>query len=126
MVVWTPDERLTFDIAFALKKVTIRLSEGAERGGPYGNCANDPRASQTLRLAVFKTNRTRPVRGSLLFRDCPMKCPYRQRPLIKIDYYGEPLIGCLHCNRWGRPGDKTLVMELLEDDLEALRATRRR
>ena len=23
MVVWTPDERLTFDIAFALKKVTI-------------------------------------------------------------------------------------------------------
>ena len=50
-----------------------------------------------------------------------MKCPYCQRPLIKIDYYGEPLIGCIDCNRWGRPGDKTLVMELLEDDLEALR-----
>jgi hypothetical protein len=47
-----------------------------------------------------------------------MKCPYCQRPLIKIDYYGEPLIaGCIDCNRWDRPGDKTLIMELLEDDL---------
>jgi hypothetical protein len=55
-----------------------------------------------------------------------MKCPYCQRLLIKIDYYGEPLIGCIDCNRWGRPGDKTLVMELMEADLEALRATRRR
>src|SRR5512143_3334712 len=29
-------------------------------------------------------------------------------------------------NRWGHPGDKTLIMELLEDDPEALRGTRRR
>jgi hypothetical protein len=54
-----------------------------------------------------------------------MKCPYCQRLLIKIDYYGEPLIGCIDCNRWGRPGDKTLVMELLEDDLQALRDARK-
>jgi hypothetical protein len=32
------------------------------------------------------------------------------------------LIGCIDGNRWGRPGDKKLIMELLEDDLEALRA----
>ena len=57
-------------------------------------------------------------------QSAPMKCPYCQRPLIKIDYYGEPLIGCIKCNRWGRPGDKTLIMELLEDDLEALREAR--
>jgi hypothetical protein len=55
-----------------------------------------------------------------------MKCPCCQRPLIKIDYYGEPLIaGCIDCNRWDRPGDKTLIMEFLEDDLQALRDARK-
>jgi hypothetical protein len=42
---------------------------------------------------------------------------------MSIDYYGEMLIGCINCNRWGRPDDKRLVMELLEDDLEALRVS---
>jgi hypothetical protein len=51
-------------------------------------------------------------------------CPHCQRPLTEIDYYGEVLVGCIECNVWGRPGDKTLIMELLEDDLEALRAAR--
>ena len=55
-----------------------------------------------------------------------MNCPYCQSPLIEIDYYGERLTGCLDCNRWGKPGHKTLVMELLEDDLTALRASRER
>jgi hypothetical protein len=55
-----------------------------------------------------------------------MNCPYCQHPLTEIDYYGEPLVGCIECNRWGRPGDKTLVMELLEADLEALRKARSR
>jgi hypothetical protein len=55
-----------------------------------------------------------------------MNCPYCQRPLTEIDYYDEVLVGCVDCNRWGRPGGKTLIMELLEDDLEALRATTRR
>jgi hypothetical protein len=51
-----------------------------------------------------------------------MKCPYCKRPFIKIDHYGELLIGCIDCNG---PGDKTLVMELLEDDLQALRDARK-
>jgi len=55
-----------------------------------------------------------------------MNCPHCRRPLIKIDYYGDLLVGCIECNRWCRPGDKTLVMELLEDDLEALREARAR
>jgi hypothetical protein len=55
-----------------------------------------------------------------------MNCPKCRRPLISIDYYGERPVGCIECNRWGRPGDKTLVMELMEADLKALRATRRR
>ena len=54
-----------------------------------------------------------------------MNCPYCHRPLTEIDYYGEVLVGCLDCNRWGRPGDDKLVMELMEDDLEALRAAKR-
>jgi len=49
-------------------------------------------------------------------------CPHCHRPLIEIDHYGERLIGCIECNRWGRPGGATLPMQLLEDDLEALRA----
>ena len=48
-------------------------------------------------------------------------------PVGFVDYFNQQLIACLrkfhahaiNCNRWGRPGDKRLVMELLEDDLEA-------
>jgi hypothetical protein len=53
-----------------------------------------------------------------------MNCPNCQRPLTEIDYYGEVLVGCIECNRWGKPGDKKLVMELLEADLERLRKAR--
>ncbi|HET7446774.1 MAG TPA: hypothetical protein VFJ49_02470 [Methyloceanibacter sp.] len=53
-----------------------------------------------------------------------MNCAYCHGPLTEIDYYGERLIGCLKCNRWGKPGDEHLVMELMEDDLEALRQAR--
>ena len=53
-------------------------------------------------------------------------CPYCDRPLTKIDRYGEVLIGCIDCNRWGRRGDKKLIMEMMEDDLEALRASVRK
>ena len=43
---------------------------------------------------------------------------------MEIDYYGEVLVGCVACNRWGKPGDENLVLELMKDDLEALRASR--
>src|SRR4029077_1541298 len=39
-------------------------------------------------------------------------CDQCQEPLIQIDRYGERLIGCVACNRWGWPGDKNLIMEL--------------
>jgi hypothetical protein len=48
-------------------------------------------------------------------------CRYCNRPLMEIDHYGEALIGCIECNRWGHPNDEELIMELLEDDLKALR-----
>ena len=48
-------------------------------------------------------------------------CPYCNGPLMKIDHYGEVLVGCIDCNRWGHPGDDKLIMELMESDLEALR-----
>jgi hypothetical protein len=51
-------------------------------------------------------------------------CPHCHHSLIEIDHYGERLIGCIECNRWVRPGDNMLPMQLLEDDLEALRAAR--
>jgi hypothetical protein len=40
---------------------------------------------------------------------------------MEIDYYGEVLVGCVACNRRGKPGDENLVMELMEDDLQAVR-----
>ena len=55
-----------------------------------------------------------------------MNCPNCQGPLTEIDYYGERLIGCIACNRWGKPDDENLVMELMEADLEALRKTAKR
>ena len=48
-------------------------------------------------------------------------CPYCNGPLMKIDHYGEVLVGCIDCNRWGHPGDHKLIMELIDSDLEALR-----
>ena len=30
-------------------------------------------------------------------------------------HYGERLVGCIECNRWGRPGDARLPMQSLED-----------
>jgi hypothetical protein len=50
-------------------------------------------------------------------------CPYCHGPLMEIDYYGERLVGCLACNRWGKPGDQNLV-ELMDEDLDALRKLR--
>jgi hypothetical protein len=54
-------------------------------------------------------------------KDC-LQC---HAPLIEIDHYGELLVGCIECNRWGRPGDTTLVMELIDDDLQALKNARK-
>jgi hypothetical protein len=28
-------------------------------------------------------------------------CLHCNHPLLRIDHYGEELIGCIHCNRWG-------------------------
>ena len=51
-------------------------------------------------------------------------CRYCNRPLMKIDHYGEVLVGCIDRNRWSHPGDDKLIMELMDSDLEALRATK--
>jgi hypothetical protein len=48
-------------------------------------------------------------------------CDQCHQPLIAIDLYGDPWVGVVNCNRWGKPGDKNLVMELSEDDLAAIR-----
>jgi hypothetical protein len=53
-------------------------------------------------------------------------CDQCQQPLIEIDRYGGRWIGCVICNRWGKPGDKKLVMELSEEDLAALKNLLRR
>jgi hypothetical protein len=45
---------------------------------------------------------------------------------MRIDHYGEVLIGCVYRNRWGQPDDKSRIIELLPDDLEALRGWMRK
>jgi hypothetical protein len=41
------------------------------------------------------------------------RCPRCHAPLIEIDYYGDRLLGCIECNRWGRPGDATCSDKLV-------------
>jgi hypothetical protein len=36
---------------------------------------------------------------------------------MKIDRYSEVLAGCVYCNRWGRPGDKKLIMAMQEETI---------
>jgi hypothetical protein len=47
-------------------------------------------------------------------------CHHCHRPLLQIDHYGERLIGCIECNRWGWPGSSNAFMALREEDLQAL------
>jgi hypothetical protein len=53
-------------------------------------------------------------------------CAGCNRPLIEIDHYGERLIGCVRCNRWGWQPDKPFFMELPEEDIRAIREAARR
>ena len=47
-------------------------------------------------------------------------CPHCHGPLIEIDHYGERLIGCPQCNRWGKPADaRQLLSELRLDEPSA-------
>ena len=64
-------------------------------------------------VAIEQTTRPRRIARSAVARS-------------SVDYYGELLVGCIECNRWGNPGDENLVMELTEDDLEALKAISRK
>jgi len=52
-------------------------------------------------------------------------CPHCHLPLI-VDrpFTASDGLGCLNCNKWGRPGDSNLVIELSDEDLEALRLLR--
>jgi hypothetical protein len=49
------------------------------------------------------------------------QCPNCRGAVIEIDHYGERLIGCIECNRWIWRGSERLLMELPEEDIEALR-----
>ena len=59
------------------------------------------------------------------YRPSNKVCRYCNRPLTKIDRYGEVLIGCIDRNRWRHPGDKKRTLEMLEEDLKTLRALER-
>jgi hypothetical protein len=53
-------------------------------------------------------------------------CPQCRGPLMEIDHYGERLIGCTECNRWSWRGAQRLLLELPDDDIDALRERVRR
>ncbi len=49
-------------------------------------------------------------------------CPRCDSSLVEIDCYGDRLVGCLDCNRWGRPDeDDDLPMQMEGDDIFAVR-----
>jgi hypothetical protein len=53
-------------------------------------------------------------------------CPQCHGSLIEIDHYGERLVGCIECNRWSWRGSQRLLLELPDDDIDALRERVRR
>jgi hypothetical protein len=68
-----------------------------------------PRSQSNLLASTYR------LIGKTNFAQCPphhgggqaiIECPYCNRPLMQIDHYGEVLVGCIHCNRWGHPGDE--------------------
>jgi len=78
MAKWTLEEHLTFDIAFALKTVTIpgfrkALTEETSRW----DRENNPRSPQALPLAVFEAF------GARAIRTCSSSEPCFRLPLIK-------------------------------------------
>jgi uncharacterized Zn finger protein (UPF0148 family) len=48
-------------------------------------------------------------------------CPHCDAPLIEIDHFGDRLVGCAECNRWGWLGGNDLSMLSKEEDITALR-----
>ena len=64
---WTPDEQLTFDIAFAFKN-DPRLPEGAIRGRPLLHRQDGHRALETVPLGIFKTSRSGSMKGRPVIR----------------------------------------------------------
>ena len=52
-----------------------------------------------------------------------LTCDECHRPLMRIDFYGERLEGCLSCNLWTVAGGARLWRKLPEADIEALRGT---
>ncbi len=53
-------------------------------------------------------------------------CLYCKRSLIEINLYGQRLMGCIECNRWSWRGGNSFLIELFEEDLQALRQRRMR
>ena len=51
-------------------------------------------------------------------------CPQCQGALMEIDHYGQRLVGCVECNRWTRMGSEHAIMQLPEEDIDALRRRR--
>jgi hypothetical protein len=47
-----------------------------------------------------------------------------KRSLTEIDFYGELLVGCMDCNRWGKSGDKKLVWNCRKMTLRRYREAR--
>jgi len=47
-------------------------------------------------------------------------CPRCKAPRIKIDRFGERLIGCVVCNLWTWPSTPSVSMALPENDLSGL------
>lgn len=42
-------------------------------------------------------------------------CPTAMARLWKLTITARVLVGCVECNRWGKPGDQTLVMDPMEE-----------
>ena len=52
-----------------------------------------------------------------------MNCDRCNEPMIKIEHYGEQLVGCIECNCW-RGRRSAFIVDLSIEDIRALREGR--
>ena len=72
-------------------------------------------------LDVMEAMELNQPKVTLKMNDNSTTCLHCGSSLIHVDRYGDLLIGCVDCNRWGTPGDGERSIRLAETDINAMR-----
>ena len=88
---------------------TATVGKGIVRGAGQAGTRSRPRYCYGCEVNWQRPSLHRHARQSLL---ATKSMELASSAGIEIDYFGELLIGCISCSKWGRPGGRHRVMEL--------------